>query len=467
MKIQNLYIFSLCLLLLFCCQSEPEPPLSLEVSTNEIVVNAETHSKMIHVESNSSWTVNNSNSWIKISFSQGEGSMELIIQIEENSDEMEREGVVRISNSAISRSITIKQEGVANEFPSYYISPDPSGMRDISSLELASDMARGWNLGNSLEAIGGETAWGNPVVTEELILAVKAAGFKSVRIPVAWSKFSNPSDYSIDPLWMARVQEVVDYCIDNDLYVLLNIHWDGGWMQPTYEAQDEVNERLKKMWIQIALNFRDYDDHLLFAGTNEVMVEGDYSAPTTEYYTVQNSFNQTFVEAVRNTGGRNSFRNLVVQTFNTNIDYGINYFQLPEDTVEDRLMVEVHYYDPYEFALKEDGVSEWGKDSDPAKSATWGNEDYVDTQFEKLKSKFIDQGIPVLVGEFGAISRLNQPNHATFRKYYLDYITQQMVQNQLVPFYWDNGFSGNHGFAIFDRTNYDVLYPELLEVLLK
>lgn len=455
-------------MLFSCGQSEPETPLSLEISTHEIKVNAEAHSKIIQVESNSSWTVNNSNSWIKVDPSQGESNMDLMIQIEENPEEQDREGVVRISNSVISRSVSIKQDGKENGFPAYYINPDPSGMRDVSSLDLSSDMGRGWNLGNSLEAIGGETAWGNPVVTEELILAVKAAGFKSVRIPVAWSKFSNASEFTIDPIWMSRVQEVVDYCIANDLYVLLNIHWDGGWMQPTYATQDAVNDRLEKMWVQIALNFRDYDDHLLFAGSNEVMVEGDYTAPSTEYYTVQNTFNQTFVKAVRNTGGRNSFRNLVVQTFNTNIDYGINYFQLPEDTVEDRLMVEVHYYDPFEFALKEEGgVSEWGKDAGPVKSANWGNEDYVDAQFGKLKTKFIDQGIAVLVGEFGAISRLDQTNHAAFRRYYLDYVTQQMVKNQVVPFYWDNGFSGNHGFGIFDRTNYEVLYPELLEALLK
>lgn len=167
-------------------------------------------------------------------------------------------------------------------------------MRDITNLELANEMGIGWNLGDSLAAIGGEMAWGNPKTTKELIGVIKTAGFKSVRIPVAWSKFTNAETFEIDPVWMARVQEVLDYVTDNDMYVVMNIHWDEGWMQPTFAQQNYVNDRLEKMWIQIALNFRDYDDHLLFARTNEVMVDGDYSTSKSEYYQVQNSLNRDY-----------------------------------------------------------------------------------------------------------------------------------------------------------------------------
>ena len=266
---------------------------------------------------------------------------------------------------------------------------------------------------------------------------------------------------------MNRVQEVVDYAIANEMYVVLNNHWDGGWMQPTFAQQDYVNDRLKKLWIQIALHFRDYDDHLLFAGSNEVMVDGDYGTPKPEYYTVQNSFNQTFVDAVRSTGGRNTYRNLIVQTFNTNIDHGISFFEMPIDATQDRLMVEVHYYDPYEFALKEaDGASQWGKNAtDPSKKADWGDETHVDAQFQKVKKEYVDKGIPVLVGEYGVISRVDVADNEIYREDYLKYVTKSMRDHGLVPFYWDNGFAGNYGFALFDRSSGAQLYPELVKAI--
>jgi len=208
--------------------------------------------------------------------------------------------------------LIIKDPDTIPEF-TYEISPDTADMRQITCIALAKEMKVGWNVGNSLEATGGETSWGNPLISKTLIDSVKAAGFNAVRIPVAWSKFSDASTFTIQTTWLKRVGEVVNYVLDNNMYAIVNIHWDGGWMQPTYASQEYVNNRLSLMWKQIATYFRDYNDHLLFAGTNEVMVKNDYNAPTREYYTVQNSFNQTFVTTVRATGGRNAYRHLVVQ----------------------------------------------------------------------------------------------------------------------------------------------------------
>ncbi len=190
------------------------------------------------------------------------------------------------------------------------IPPDHSGISNMTSVEFAKEMSPGWNIGNSLDAIGGETAWGNPKITQKLIDSVKAAGFKSIRIPVAWSNFTNDSLFIIDTTWLKRVEEVVNYVLKDTMYAIINEHWDGGWQQPTYKDSAYVNNRLAVMWKQIAIHFRNYGDHLLFAGTNEVMVEGNYSTPAKEYYTVQNSFNQTFVNTVRSTGGRNYYRYL-------------------------------------------------------------------------------------------------------------------------------------------------------------
>jgi endoglucanase len=289
------------------------------------------------------------------------------------------------------------------------IPPDTTGMRDLSSVELAKEMVPGWNVGNSLDAIGGETAWGNPKISQRLIDSIRAAGFHAVRIPVAWSNFMDTTTYTISPALMTRVEEVVNYVLNDSMYAIVNIHWDGGWMQPTYASQVYVNTRLAAMWRQIAIHFRDYDDHLLFAGTNEVMVTGNYGMPTVEYYTVQNSFNQTFVTTVRSTGGRNFCRQLVVQGFNTNINYTVSYFTVPTDVTTNRLMVEVHYYDPYNFTLNSSSsITQWGKNAtDPAKTETWANESYADGQFQKMKAKFVDHGYAVILGEYGVIARTN------------------------------------------------------------
>lgn len=353
------------------------------------------------------------------------------------------------------------------------IAPDSTNMRDLTPFELTAEMTPGWNVGNSLDAIGGETAWSNPLISPKLIDSVKAAGFNCVRIPVAWSKFSDESTYTIKTEWLERVEEVVNYVLDSKMYAIVNIHWDNGWMQPTYEKQNYVNTRLAAMWNQIAIQFRDYNDSLIFAGTNEVMVDGDYSTPTKEYYTVQNSFNQTFVTTVRATGGRNAYRFLAVQGFNTNITYTCNYLEIPEDTTPGKLIVEVHYYDPYNFTLNgSSSITQWGEYATSSlKTETWANESYADSQFGKMKTSFVDEGYAVIVGEYGAISRtslgsdyLNE-EHAEFRRYYIDYITNSMYNNGLIPIVWDNGYTGDNSLGLFSRYTGKQVYAKIIDAI--
>lgn len=342
-----------------------------------------------------------------------------------------------------------------------------SPMRDLTSLQFARLMGTGWNLGNSLEAAGGETAWGNPATTQALLNGVKAAGFGTVRIPVAWKQYADANDL-ISPRWMARVAEVVGYARQAGLVALINLHWDGGWMQPTRARQAEANQRITRFWTQIGERFRDHDDQLLFAGTNEVMVEGDYGPPTPEYVAVQNGFNQTFVDAVRATGGNNAVRHLVVQGFNTNIDHTVAHAVMPRDTARDRLMMEVHYYDPYEFTLDEKGpIWQWGAAARDAKAtAPWGNEAHADAQFAKMKRHFIDRGIPVVLGEFGAIRRADRPGSEPYRLAWNRHIARAARAHGLVPVYWDNGVLGQHGMGLFDRRSGAVAEPALLRALL-
>jgi endoglucanase len=330
-------------------------------------------------------------------------------------------------------------------------------------------MGIGWNVGNSLDAVGGETNWGNPMITQQLINSVKAAGFKTIRLPVAWSQFSDSNNFVIQSAWMNRVETVVNYALNADMYVIINMHWDGGWMQPTYAQQTYVNNRMSIMWNQIATRFRNYDHRLLFAGTNEVMVDGDYGTPTVEYYTVQNGFNQTFVTTVRATGGNNANRHLVVQGFNTNIDHTVNFARIPTDSASNRLMMEVHYYDPYNFTLNtSSNITQWGSiATNSGATETWANESYVDSQFQKMKTNFVDRGIGVILGEYGVVSRLNVSDHERYRIYWNEYITQSAVSHSMVPVYWDNGFSGDGGMALFDRNSGNQLYPSLIQAIVK
>ncbi|MCV9386022.1 cellulase family glycosylhydrolase [Reichenbachiella ulvae] len=343
-----------------------------------------------------------------------------------------------------------------------------------TATELASQMTIGWNIGNSLEVPGNETGWGNPATTQQLIDAVKAAGFNTVRIPCAWDSYANQSTYEIDPAWLARVKEVVDYCYANDMYVILNSHWDGGWLEehPIYSMQAAINVKQDAYWTQIANYFNSYDEHLLFAGTNEV--RENYSIPTAENIEVQESFNQTFVNAVRATGGNNASRVLIVQTYNTNAWFGLDYFSLPNDSASDRLFVEIHHYDPYDFTLNTNNgqaCTTWGAPFAGGDVCTWGQEAYTDDLFNQVKTKWVDQGVPVVIGEFGVVKRTSlsgtaYTDHIAAREYYLEYIVNAAKQRGILSVYWDNGHNGDMGFALFDRSSGAVVDQGAIDALM-
>ncbi len=340
------------------------------------------------------------------------------------------------------------------------------------TLPPATDVARqitvGWNIGNSLEATGGETAWGNPMITQQLIDSVKAAGFNAVRIPCAWDGHANQTTLQIDPVWMARVKQVVDYAIGNGMYVVLNIHWDGGWLEehPVFSSQVAVNQKQRAYWTQIANQFKTYNERLLFAGTNEV--HADFGTPTAEHITVQESYNQTFVDAVRATGGNNASRTLVVQTYNTNMWHGLDFFTLPVDTVSNRLIVETHYYDPYDYTLNPNGSCLfWGAPFPVQGACTWAYESYVTDLFGRVRAEWVDRGIPVIIGEYGVATRPNLSLDS--RQYWLEYINRAAADNGIKTFYWDNGVAPAqmNGFALVSRTNGAVADQGALEAVLR
>ena len=323
-----------------------------------------------------------------------------------------------------------------------------------TAAQVASQMRVGWNLGNTMEAPCAETAWGNPVVTQQLINSVRAAGFNTIRIPAAWDCHADQTTLTINPAWLARVKQVVDYAANNGMYIILNIHWDGGWLENhvTFADQTAVNAKQKAYWTQIANYFKNYDEHLIFAGTNEV--HNDYGTPTSEYITVQQSYLQTFVNAVRATGGNNASRTLAVQTYNTNIQHGLTYFTMPTDTIANRLMVEVHYYDPYDYTLNGSGPClAWGAPYTQYSQCAWAQESYMDGQFAQVKAKWVDAGIPVFIGEY--LVGIRSGIDLASRQYYYKYFNNSARINGIKTFYWDTGdaaglFNRNTG-AITDQ----------------
>ncbi len=335
-----------------------------------------------------------------------------------------------------------------------------------TATQVAGQIRLGWNLGNTLEAQCGETAWGNPMTSQQLIDAVQAAGFNAIRIPGGWDCHANQSTQTIDAAWMARVKQVVDYAHGRGMYVILNIHWDGGWLQdhPTFSFQQSVNQKQRTFWTQIATTFRNYNERLLFAGTNEV--HADFNTPTSEHITVQQSYNQTFVDAVRATGGNNASRTLVVQVYNTNIWHGLDFFSLPSDTIANRLVVEVHHYDPYDFTLNPSGPClAWGAPFPTQSACTWGQEAYHDDLFSRVRGEWFAQGVPVILGEYGVATRPNLNLQA--RQYYLEYVNRAAAANGVKTFYWDNGVvpSQTNGFALFNRSNGAIIDQGALDAI--
>lgn len=339
--------------------------------------------------------------------------------------------------------------------------------------ELAKRMHVGVNLGNTLEAICDENAWGAGKTSQKLIDSIKAAGFNTIRIPTAWFCHSDTITNTINRQWIARVKEVVDYCVKDDLYVILNMHWDKGWLENRINTKNqlEVNKRQRIYWTQIANYFKKYDEHLLFAGANEP------SAKDAKQVEILLSYYQTFIDAVRATGGNNASRTLIVQGPETDVEKTLELMNsLPKDKIKDRLMVEVHYYTPFQFCLlkKDEEWGKmfyyWGKDfhskTDVERNCTWGEEELVDSLFNGLKTKFIDKGIPVILGEFGAYRRkINDPENQDLNnksvEYFNKYVVKRAISNGIIPYYWDT--PGN----LFNRNTVEILDKGVLKALME
>lgn len=354
-----------------------------------------------------------------------------------------------------------------------------------TAAQIAAQMAPGWNLGNTLEASHGvhldantgietETAWQPTLTTPQLIHYVRQLGFRSVRIPCNWvnGHITDSLHTTIDPQWLARVREIVDCCISDSLYVVLNDHWDGGWLENQGFAPGvdvpALARKLQRLWTQIALYFRDYDHHLLFAGLNEPFHDESTDSVKVARLLI---YEQAFIDAVRATGGNNRQRTLVVQGPQTDINATCQHFHtLPVDPVPQRLMLEVHYYDPWNFCGL-DRDADWGKaayyynkvnyPSAGDRCPTWGDNGHAARQMQKLQAQFVSRGTPVIIGEYGALwrqlptEREQQLHDASIRAFFAD-VTRSAIACGCVPFVWDINVprpSGTRGtMTVLDRS---------------
>lgn len=467
----------LAVLLMVCCKKKNDavaPQLSASPST--INLPAEGGTADLTINGNANWTISSGASWLQLSKTSGNsGSTTIQLTASSNGTGASRSIIMSVNSSnGQSRRVTVTQ--AATIYPSYNTSPkapDATGMGS-TAVQLAAKFKLGWNIGNTLEAPNGETGWGNPQITESYIKFVKQQGFTAIRLPCAWNwtHISNQATAQIEPNWLNRVKEIVGYCVNNDMYVMLNIHWDGGWLENniTKAKQDSVNAKQKALWEQIATAMRDFDEHLMFASANEP------NADDAAEMDILASYHQTFVDAVRSTGGRNSHRVLIVQGPNTSATLTSDLMtKLPTDPAANRLMVEVHNYTPSQFCFLNEDVS-WGKmvyywgagnhsTIEPERNPTWGEEDAIISDYNKVKQKFVDKGIPVIMGEYGAYRRngtINIPKdmvkHEASIDYWITFTTKEALSRGIKPFWWDTGGAlDRRNNAVKDQRTIDAL----------
>lgn len=393
-----------------------------------------------------------------------------------------------ISADSSLSSVSQMEDTASENKPENRPEDEPKEWHELNQREITEAMGMGWNLGNQLEAsnagVPSETAWGNPKISEDVIKLIKDQGFKTVRIPVSYLlKIGDAPDYEIDEEWLDRVRQVVDYVVDNDMFAVINIHGDGyytvdnGWLLCVEddEKQAEIKAKFEAVWTQIAERFKNYGERLIFESMNEVF-DGTYGNPNEKGYENINAYNQIFVDAVRKTGANNTRRWLLMPGWNTNIEQTVGEygFAIPRDdlceSAENRLMISVHFYDPYNFTLNENMSSaktQWGKYA-VENYDRQGQENHVENMMRRLNEVFVSRGYPVIIGEMGVQDKSHiSETFGEFRRYWLEYVVNTAKKNGCIPIYWDNGYNGAKGFGLINRRSLTVTEPELIAAMIR
>lgn len=392
--------------------------------------------------------------------------MESVQESESAAEVLESESETSETEAVVEQSEEESVEEIGPEPAEDVLAPGPIA---DNAVEFAANMQMGWNLGNTLDAtdgsgLGSETSWGQPTATKELIYLIKGLGFSTIRIPTSWH--NHMKDGVIDSAWMDRVQQVVDWSMEAGLYVILNSHHDNvknkGYY-PTEEYKESSKEFLTNVWTQVAERFKDYDEHLVFESMNEPRLrdtgkEWWFDANDAEgiacIKTVM-EYNQLFVNIVRSSGGYNETRFLMVPSAIASPDNALNSnFEMPKDTIDNHLILSVHAYTPYNFAMNANGYSNWSNDKN-------GELGFI----KNLNTTFVKEGYGVCIGEFGATNKDNLKARCDWAKSY----TARCKQYKLSCVLWDNGSTGigEENFGMINRTGLAVYFPELLDAYLE
>lgn len=380
----------------------------------------------------------------------------------------------------------IKETSQVDAVPAYEIPEVTIMEKDIpetESLLFVKNMKIGWNLGNTFDAhtdtpwfsdeLGYESAWNGVVTSQKMIDALMEAGFNSIRIPVSWHNHVSGEDFIISEVWLNRVQEVVDYAYHKGMYVIINTHHDisEDYYYPNSEHLNTSKEYIEKIWSQLAKRFADYDEHLIYESMNEPRLVGtnyewwldvNNESCIVAVKTI-NTLNQIFVDSVRNSEGNNNTRYLMVPGYCASAQGAlIKEFELPKDIVKDKLILSVHSYTPYNFALQaptETGsVSEFSLDNQNSVKE-------INEFMDQLYSKYISKGTPVVIGEFGARDKDgNIQERIKYATYYIAYAKA----NGMTCLWWDNNsFSGDgENFGLLDRMTVTWKYKEIVDGLM-
>lgn len=412
---------------------------------------------MLTLQSNVAWTVQSDQDWCRLSNRSGEATLtdyqiiNLKVEVGTNPGADVREATITLQAGGQTQDVSVRQYGLQ--------SPDSSGWE--TATEAVANMNVGLNIGNSLDSYGSwisgstpedfETAWGNSVITRQLVQTMRQAGFKAVRLPVTWFQHLD-ADNRVDEAWMARVEEVVNYILDEDMYCILNVHHDCGaseeaWLLADLANYESISTRFAVLWQQIAIRFADYGEKLLFEGYNEMLdANRTWTSTDTDGYQAHNQLAQLFVNTVRATGGNNAVRNLILCTYSA--DPGsptINNFIVPDDSVLSHLLVEVHVYAPGSFTSPAEG-------STPPAWADAHAQELLQV-FSGLENRFTAKGIPLIIGEWGAQGNSTDGERAKYAACFM----QEARRQGIASFYW---------FDLLDRTTYEWKYPAVRDAIL-
>lgn len=367
-----------------------------------------------------------------------------------------------VESVSVTETVEVEEETVttvARKGKRVYYKQD-TDMRNITSEQLLQEINVGINLGESFNGSGlgadksieeYETFSGNPIVTEELIEAYYKAGFKAVRIPVSWTDHID-SETNIDVAWIENVKVIVDYILDRDMYCIINTQNDQSWLTTEKSTFSQTKLKFEKLWTNIATAFSEYNDRLLFESAGEFLkADNDRSEPSKSDLKNANTLNSVFVSAVRKTGGNNAYRHLMISTYGSFIDDDtLSGFEVPKDTVKNRLIAKVNAYVPSSFCLDESGNSIWGSAED---------KQYLLSVLTSIYSRFSELNLPVIIGEFGVVNKGNESPKIAYTEYFL----KTAYNYYMVCFWYDDG----HDFNLINRENYTVKHERLLKQMIK